>query len=98
MALIERVEPNGMLVDFCDALQPQAARLLVHVLDRAAGDGDLVRAHRRVADEDDLVVGGIGIQHLPSVELIDERTAPTIASTIQTAISITQYPTHHSSD
>ena len=40
------------------------------MFDRAAVDHDLIWAHRRVADEDDLVVGGIGIQHLPGVELI----------------------------
>ena len=48
------------------ALEPHDARLLVHVLDGAARLHELVRAHRRVADEDHLPVGSVLVQDVPA--------------------------------
>ena len=47
------------------AFHPNRAGFLVEMLDTAARHGDLIRAHRRVTDEDGLVVGAEGAQHLP---------------------------------
>ena len=69
------IEPDGVRVDAGDALEPCCAGLVVHVLDGAADVGDLVGAHRGVADEDDLVVGGIGVQHLPGRVFSVQRRA-----------------------
>src|SRR4051794_13119983 len=50
------VEPGGPGIDVQDPLHPHRAGLVVRILDRAPRLQDLVRAHGRVADEDDLIV------------------------------------------
>src|SRR3546814_9697840 len=47
------------------AAQPGRARLLVHMFDRPAGMADLIGTHRRVADEDHLIVMPIFVQYVP---------------------------------
>ena len=56
-----RVQPNGVRPVIQHALQPDGARFLVPVLDAAALVGDLVGAHEGVADEDDFVLGLVGV-------------------------------------
>ena len=58
-----------------DALEPDRARLLIDVLDRAAGHHDLVRRHRGVADEHHLVVVRIFMQHVPGRRAVGEAAA-----------------------
>ena len=72
--LFHGIEPDCPRIDAKDALHPQAARFLVPMLDAAAGIGDLVGAHGRITDEDDFVVGRVGVQHLPGR---DRVRAPT---------------------
>ena len=66
MFLRNGIKPDTVLVSIRDALQPNDAGLLVHMLHRAADVGDLVRAHGRVPNEDHLVVGRVGVEHVPS--------------------------------
>src|SRR5688572_328531 len=70
------VEPDAFGVDVGDALDPGRARLLVEVLDRAAGLQDLVGAHGGVADEDHLVVVAVLVQQLPGARAL--RMAPPV--------------------
>src|SRR5579862_8820223 len=65
MPLGGRVQPDHVLVDVGHAVQPDGAGFLVPVLHRAAGIGDFVGAHGRVADEDDLVVVREFVEHVP---------------------------------
>src|SRR5690606_9675823 len=50
-----RVEPDRLRVRVEEPPEPHGARLLVPMLHAAAGIHDLVRAHRGIADEDQLV-------------------------------------------
>ena len=59
-----RIDPDGIGVHIQHALQPSRTRFLVGVLDTAAGEGDFIRAHGGVADENHFVVVGKGAQHV----------------------------------
>ena len=59
-----RIEPDGVRPGVEQAAQPDGAGFLVPVLDAAAGLEDFVGAHRRVADEDQLVVGAVFVHHV----------------------------------
>ena len=70
-----RVDPDRMREFVDDTLHPDRAGLLVPVLDRAAGIGDLVGAHGGVADEDHPVVRAVGVQHVPSGDALGVAAA-----------------------
>jgi hypothetical protein len=53
-----------MMVDVQHAFQPHRPRFVVVVFDAAARVGDLVRAHGRIAHENQLVVVGVLVQHV----------------------------------
>ena len=63
--LRHRVDPREPRIGAHQPLQPDLAGLLVPVLHRAAGHGDLVRAHRGVADHHHLGISRIGVQQVP---------------------------------
>ena len=58
------VEPGDFIKVIGNAGQPCAAGLFVVVFNRAAGVGDLIRAHSGVANKDHFIVTG---------ELVDQR-------------------------
>src|SRR5438270_775013 len=72
MLLRHRIEPHRVRISLCDALEPDRSGLLIDMLDRAAGDHDLVRRHRGVADEYHLVVVRIFMQHVPGRRAVGE--------------------------
>src|SRR3954453_22909549 len=63
--LRRRVEPYCARIGVGEPLHPDRARFLVEMLDRAAGMGDLIGAHRGVADEDELIVVAEFVEHVP---------------------------------
>src|SRR5579883_564600 len=77
VALGHRVEPDGFGIGGEETAHPHLARLLVPMLDAAAGLDDLIRAHAGIADEDQLVAGVIGVEHLHRRRLLD-MPAPSI--------------------
>ena len=46
------------------SLTPDGPRLFIVVLDTAARVGNLIRRHRRIADEDHLVILGVSVNQL----------------------------------
>src|SRR5208282_6183017 len=55
-----RIDPDEFRVGLHQALEPDAPRLGIPMLDAAARIGDLVRAHGRIADQYELVIRGVG--------------------------------------
>ena len=70
MPLWHRVDPDEMRVDVGHAFQPSSTWLFVPMLHAATGISDLVWAHGRIANEDDFVVSGKFVQHVPSRQLL----------------------------
>src|SRR6201994_1692463 len=75
--LRHRIEPHRMRIGADDAIEPDRAGLLVEMLDRTARHHDLVGRHRGVADEHDLVVVRIFVQHVPGRRAIS-KSAPVL--------------------
>ena len=67
-AFLGRVQPDKVGITLDEALDPDAAGFLVPMLDRAAGIGDLVGAHRGIANDDDFVLRGVLVQHVPGID------------------------------
>src|SRR3972149_11460766 len=65
-----RIQPDGFVVDVKHALHPHRARLIVRVLDRAAGMQDFVGAHGRIADEDELIVVPVLVHDVPGADAL----------------------------
>src|SRR5690606_10382627 len=63
--LPDGVEPDRVRPLREHALQPDSTGLLVPMPHRTAGIGNLVRAHRGVADEDHLVVMPVFVKDVP---------------------------------
>ncbi len=74
--LPHRVDPRCLVKMAEHALEPDAASFAIPVLYRAAGGGDLVRAHGRVADKDEPGVGGEGADDVECGSLV--RAAATV--------------------
>src|SRR5438105_1500316 len=81
-----RVEPDALRVHISDALDPYRAGLLVEVLHGAAGLQDLVGTHRRVADEDHLVVVPVFVQHLPGARSLGVTPAVVLPHEVVKAV------------
>src|SRR3954453_11061463 len=73
--LRRRVEPYCARIGVGEPLHPDRARFLVEMLDRAARMGDLVGAHRGVADEDELPVVAELVEHVPGRGPLREAAA-----------------------
>src|SRR5690606_2194545 len=58
------VDPDDLLEFLGEALHPDVAGFLVPVLDAAAGLGDFVGRHGRIADKHHLVVGAVLVQQV----------------------------------
>src|SRR5574337_430294 len=80
------VDPGVLRERVGQALDPLGARLLVVVLDAAAGLQDLVRAHRRVADQDELVVLVVLADHVPGGRLLGKAPAVVLPHEVVDAV------------
>src|SRR5690606_34617231 len=85
-ALGLRVEPGVLGEALDEPTQPDGARLLVVVLHRAAGLEDLVGAHRRIAHEDQPVVGVELAQDVPGGRAFRVATAVVLPHVIVDAV------------
>src|SRR5581483_1175082 len=75
-----RVEPDDLAEMRGEAAEPGLARFAGarHIVDRTARCGDFVGSHRRIADEDDFVVGVVAAQELRRGDAF-ARTQPVVA-------------------
>ena len=73
-----RIDPDGALEMADQSLHPDLARLLVPMLDRAAGLRDLIGAHGGVADEDQPPVRAVAAQDLEGRRLV--QAAPPVGA------------------
>jgi hypothetical protein len=68
-----RIDPGELRVGLEQALQPNAAGLGIPVLDAAARLSDFVRAHGRIAHQNQFVVGAVGAHHLDGADVLAKR-------------------------
>src|SRR5437870_12126225 len=81
-----RVQPYCIGPLLQQAAEPDAAGLRVPVLDRAAGMGDLVRAHRGVTDDDDLVVRPVFVEQVEGRDGLGKAAPIVLPDALVTAV------------